>query len=130
MTTHLFNLFLIASYLFATGTAALHTHDHGHGHGGDSEEVVASEGHAHSHAGCSHHHEESSNNSQHDGHSHAPAFEHECGLCSFAALNASILTAPPIQTGGELINRLAPLDIAAPSIAVRYSWQQRGPPVV
>jgi hypothetical protein len=126
MTKRFFNLFLIASYLLATGAAALHTHDHDHG--GDSEEAAANDAHSHSHGGCSHYHEDSSNESQHDGHSHGPALEHECGLCSFAILNASILTAPPMQSGGEIIDGLDPLEIAAPSIAVRYSWQQRGPP--
>lgn len=124
MMKRCFNLFLIASYLFATGTAALHTHDHGHGQ--HHEQAGASE--QDSHAGCTHHHQQQPDGSQHEPHEHAPAYEHECGMCAFAGLQIDIATAPHAQSAGTVVDGFVWSEPINPTLAAVYGWNQRGPP--
>lgn len=128
MTKRLLNLFLIASYMLAVGTAALHTHDHGHHSDHESDAGTASVEHAHD--GCPHHHPASSNGSKDDEHEHGPAYEHVCVLCSFLALNASIVTPPAVEQAGEVVNGFVWQTETNPQIAAIFSCQQRGPPAV
>ena len=128
MTKRLFNLFLVATYLFATGTAALHTHDHGHSQ--HDEHASASEAQSHSHAGCTHHHWQQSDNSQNEPHEHAPAYEHECVFCSFAGLQNDVTTAPLVQSAGATIEGIVWSPPTNPTPAAFDAWRQRGPPTV
>jgi hypothetical protein len=123
MTKRLFNLFLVATYLFATGAAALHTHDHGH----SQHDEYTSTSEAYSHAGCTHHHPQQSGDPQNEPHEHAPD---ECVFCSFAGLQIDVATAPLVQSAGATIEGIVWSPPINPTPAAFDAWRQRGPPTV
>lgn len=129
MKKRLPNLFFIASYLLAVGTAALHDHGHHADHGPHATTAALD----HAHFGCPQHAHNASNglhDSKSGEHDHGPSFEHECMLCSFLALSASILTTPQAEQVGDVLSGFVWLTKPNPTLAVVFSWQQRGPPAV
>lgn len=123
MQRRLFNLTILASWLFAWSSAALHHHGHDHGcHHHD--DVATAEPEA---ASCSHdhHHDHGPTTEEED----APVWVAECRLCELLALNVNLSQTATLDST-EFLTRLKPrLDATEPVGPQPRNWRGRAPPL-
>ena len=119
MLRRILNLTILASWLFAWSTAALHNHSH------DCEHLSDESATHHAVAACGHHHHDDEPADETD----SGSWDAECRLCEIQAIPFTAPQAAEVASIESMPSTAPRLNASGPSVAPPRRWNGRAPPL-